>query len=152
MTKVKIYAKSILIPLVLGGIVGILISSSIDYDSVQKPFLSPPSMVFPIIWTILYILMGISKGILENKSLVDNNINIIYYVQLFVNLLWPIAFFILKWRLFAFIWICLLAVLVLYMIIKFYEKNKLSGLLQIPYFIWTVFAIYLNLFVYILNK
>lgn len=152
MTKVKIYAKSILIPLVLGGIVGILISSSIDYDSVQKPFLSPPSMVFPIIWTILYILMGISKGILESKSLVDNNINIIYYVQLFVNLLWPVAFFILKWRLFAFIWICLLAVLVLYMIIKFYEKNKLSGLLQIPYFIWTVFATYLNLFVYILNK
>lgn len=152
MTKVKIYAKSILIPLVLGGIVGILISSSIDYDSVQKPFLSPPSMVFPIIWTILYILMGISKGILESKSLVDNNINIIYYVQLFVNLLWPVAFFVLKWRLFAFIWICLLAVLVLYMIIKFYEKNKLSGLLQIPYFIWTVFATYLNLFVYILNK
>ena len=152
MTKVKIYTKSILIPVILGGIVGIFISSSIDYNSVQKPFLSPPSMVFPIIWTILYILMGISKGILQSKSLVDKDINIIYYVQLFVNLLWPVAFFILKWRLFAFIWICLLAVLVLYMIIKFYSKDKLAGLLQIPYFIWTVFAAYLNLFVYLLNK
>ena len=123
-----------------------------DYDTLQKPILSPPSIVFPIIWSILYILMGVSYGILKDNNLVDKDINFIYYLQLFFNLLWPIAFFVLKWRLFAFIWIILLAILILAMIIKFYNKNKLSGLLQIPYLIWTIFATYLNLAVYLLNK
>jgi len=152
MSKLRIYAKAILIPVVLGGIVGFIISGFIDYNLLEKPFLAPPSILFPIIWTILYILMGISYGILDSKSLVDSEINIIYYLQLIVNLLWPIAFFVLKWRLFAFIWIIGLAILVFYMIIKFYRKDKLAGLLQIPYLVWTLFATYLNLFVYLLNR
>ena len=86
MSKFKIYAKSILIPLVLGGIVGIIISSSMDYNSLQKPVLSPPGILFPIVWTILYILMGVSYGILQINSQVDAKINLIYYGQLFVNL------------------------------------------------------------------
>ena len=152
MSKIKIYAISILIPVILGGIVGLIISGSMDYNSLQKPFLSPPVILFPIVWTILYILMGVSYGILQVNSKVDAEINLIYYGQLFVNLLWPIAFFVLKWRLFAFIWIVLLAILVFVMILKFYQKNKLAGLLQIPYLLWTLFASYLNLFVYLLNK
>ena len=68
MSKFKIYAKSILIPVILGGLVGLIISNSIDYNSLQKPFLSPPSITFPIVWSILYILMGISYGILEVNS------------------------------------------------------------------------------------
>ena len=71
MSKFKIYFKAILIPVLVGGIVGFLISGSIDYNSLEKPFLSPPSMTFPIVWTILYILMGISYGILASNSLVD---------------------------------------------------------------------------------
>lgn len=152
MSKFKIYAKSILIPVVVGGIVGLLISSFIDYNSLQKPPLAPPSILFPIMWTILYVLMGISYGILENKSLVDSKINLIYYIQLFVNAMWSIIFFILKWKLFAFIWIVLLDILVLIMIIQFYKKNKLSGLLQIPYILWILFASYLNLAIYLLNR
>lgn len=152
MSKFKTYAISILIPLVLGGVVGLIISGFIDYDSLQKPFLSPPSILFPIMWTILYILMGVSYGILQSNLQVNGEINIVYYIQLFVNLLWPIAFFVFKWRLFAFIWIVLLAILVFNMIIKFYQRNKLAGLLQIPYFLWTLFASYLNLFIYLLNK
>lgn len=151
MSKFKIYAKSILIPVIVGGIVGLLISNFIDYNSLQKPFLAPPSILFPIIWTILYILMGISYGILENKSLTDSKINFIYYLQLFVNAMWSIIFFILKWRLFAFIWIILLDILVIALIFQFYNKNKLSGLLQIPYLLWVLFASYLNLGFYILN-
>lgn len=151
MSKFKIYAKSILIPVIVGGIVGLLISNFIDYNSLQKPFLAPPSILFPIIWTILYILMGISYGILENKSLTDSKINFIYYLQLFVNAMWSIIFFILKWRLFAFIWIILLDILVIALIFQFYNKNKLSGLLQIPYLLWVLFALYLNLGFYILN-
>lgn len=152
MSKFKIYAKSILIPVIVGGIVGLIISGSIDYNTLQKPFLSPPSILFPIVWTILYILMGISYGILQSNQLVDEKINMIYYLQLAVNALWSIFFFTLKWRLFAFLWIILLDVLVIVMIKKFYDKNKTAGLLQIPYIIWTLFATYLNLGVYLLNK
>ncbi len=152
MSKFKIYVKSILIPVIVGGIVGLIISGSIDYNTLQKPFLSPPSILFPIVWTILYILMGISYGILQSNQLVDKKINTIYYLQLAVNALWSIFFFTLKWRLFAFLWIILLDVLVIVMIKKFYDKNKTAGLLQIPYIIWTLFATYLNLGVYLLNK
>ena len=152
MSKIKIYAKSILIPVIIGGIVGLFISSSIDYSGLEKPFLSPPSMTFPIVWTILYILMGISYGILANNSLVDSKINSIYYLQLFFNALWPIAFFLLKWRLFAFIWIIILAILIIIMIARFYEKHKTSAWLQVPYLLWTLFATYLNFGVYLLNR
>ena len=152
MSKFRIYARAILIPVILGGIVGFIISGFIDYDTLQKPFLAPPSILFPIIWTILYILMGVSYGILDSKNLVDSEVNMIYYLQLFVNLLWPIAFFVFKWRLFAFIWIVLLAILIVYMIMKFYRKDRWAGLLQIPYLIWTLFATYLNLFMYLLNR
>ena len=152
MSSFKIYAKSILIPVIIGGIVGFIISKSIDYNSLQKTFLAPPSILFPIVWTILYILMGVSYGILEDKSLNDSKTKNIYYLQLFVNALWSIIFFTLKLRLFAFIWIILLDILVIVMIISFYKKNKLSGLLQIPYLLWVLYASYLNIAIYLLNK
>ena len=65
MNKILEFIKSILIPVILGGIVGLIISNFMDYDIINKPLLSPPAIVFPIIWTILYILMGISYGILK---------------------------------------------------------------------------------------
>ena len=160
--KLKIYIKSILMPVIIGSIVGLVISKFIDYDRLKRPPLSPPSIAFPIVWTIIYILMGISFGILKNQF--NNNISVlndkgvsilstnqIYYIQLFVNALWSIIFFIFKWRLFAFIWILILILLVVLMIIDFYKKNKIAGLLQIPYLLWLIFAAYLNLGVYILN-
>ena len=152
MSKFKIFFKSILIPVLIGSIIGFIISGKIDYNSLQKPPLSPPSITFPIVWTILYILMGISYGILQINKETDSNINKIYYLQLFINALWSILFFLLKWRLFAFIWILLLLTTIIIMIIRFYNKNKLAGSLQIPYLIWTIFATYLNLFIYIFNR
>lgn len=152
MSNFKTYAKSILIPVLVGGIVGFIISGSIDYNSLEKPFLSPPSILFPIVWTILYGLMGVSYGLLDTKHLIDTKTNLIYYTQLFVNVMWPIFFFTLKWRLFAFIWILLLDILVVIMIFNFYKKNKVSGLLQIPYLLWILFASYLNLSIYLLNN
>ena len=160
--KLKIYIKSILMPVIIGSIVGLVISKFIDYDTLKRPLLSPPSIAFPIVWTIIYILMGISFGILKNQYI--NNLSILnnkegkllstrqlYYIQLAVNALWSIIFFIFKWRLFAFIWILILIILVILMIIDFYKKNKFAGLLQIPYLLWLIFAAYLNLGVYILN-
>lgn len=152
MSKLKIFIKSILIPVIVGGIVGLLISGSIDYNNLQKPFLAPPSILFPIVWTILYILMGISYGILKTQNLNTPDIKLIYYLQLFVNALWSIFFFTLEWRLFAFLWIIILDILVIIMIIKFYQKNKTAGLLQIPYLLWVIFASYLNLAIYLINK
>lgn len=152
MLKFKTYAKSIVIPVIIGGVVGLIISGSIDYNSLEKPFLSPPSILFPIAWTILYILMGLSYGMLEDKSLIDSKTKTIYYIQLFVNALWSIIFFSLKWRLFAFIWILSLDILVIIMILNFYKKYKLSGLLQIPYLLWILFASYLNISIYLLNN
>ncbi len=152
MSKFKVYLKSILVPVILGGIVGIFISQFMDYGSLNKPPFAPPGIVFPIVWTILYVLMGVSYGILKYNNLVDEKIDRIYYLQLFVNLLWPIFFFAFKWRLFSIIWIILLVVLVATMIYRFYQKNKASALIQIPYLLWTIFATYLNIGFYLLNK
>ena len=150
-SKVRIFAKSILIPVLVGALIGLLTSDSIDYNMLVKPSFAPPSILFPIVWTILYILMGVSFGLIESKGLMDGKTKNLYYLQLFVNALWSIIFFILKWRLFAVIWILLLDVLVILMIINFYNKNKVSGLLQIPYLLWVLFATVLTISIYLLN-
>jgi len=152
MTKFKLYFRSILIPVGVGLIIGAITSSAIEYNTLIKPALAPPSILFPIVWTFLYVLMGVSYGILESKSLVNSEINFIYYLQLFVNAMWSIIFFVFEWRLFAFIWLLILIILVIAMIIKFYNKDKVAGLLQIPYLLWLLFAGYLNLSIYLLNR
>ena len=152
MSKFKIYLKSILIPLVLGGIVGFIISGSTDYNSLIQPELAPPAILFPIVWTILYFLMGLSYGIITIYSDLDSDVKTIYYSQLIVNLIWPILFFVFKLRLFSSVWIILLLILVISMVIKFYKKDKIIGYSQIPYLLWIMFATYLNIGVYILNE
>ena len=152
MSRFKIFAKSILIPVIVGGVVGLITSKAINYNDLIQPAFAPPSFLFPIVWTILYVLMGLSYGILENKGLVDAEINSIYYLQLTVNALWSFIFFVFKWKLFAFIWILILDALVINMIIKFYKKDKTAGLLQIPYLLWISFATVLNFAVYLLNR
>lgn len=137
--------KDILIPVIMGGIIGLIISPFMNYQNLTKPPFSPPGIVFPIAWTILYIIMGYSfnKQNEQNKT--------IYYTQLIVNGLWSIIFFIFKWYLLSSIWIVLLIVLVIIMIYKFYNENKLSGLINLPYLIWLLFALYLSIGVYLLN-
>ena len=152
MSRFKIFAKSISIPIIVGGAVGLITSNAINYNDLIQPAFAPPSFLFPVVWTILYVLMGVSYGILENKGLVDAETNSIYYLQLTVNALWSFIFFVFKWRLFAFVWILILDALVIDMIIKFYKKDKTAGLLQIPYLLWILFATVLNFAVYLLNK
>ena len=152
MNKILIYIKSILVPLLIGSLVGFLTSNYINYNNLVQPSFAPPAILFPIVWTILYTLMGVSYGILKSNSLTDDKINTIYYSQLFVNALWSFFFFVFELRLFAFFWILLLITLVILMIIEFYKKNKVAGLLQIPYLLWISFASVLNLAVYLLNR
>lgn len=152
MNKIITYIKSILVPLLVGGLVGLLTSDFINYNNLVKPLFAPPSILFPIVWTILYTLMGISYGILKSNSLTNDKINKIYYLQLFVNALWSFFFFVFEWRLFSFFWVLLLIILIILMIQEFYSKNKAAGLLQIPYLLWISFASVLNLAVYLLNR
>ena len=152
MSKLRIYVKSILIPVLVGLIIGAITSNSIEYNTLIKPALAPPSILFPIVWTILYVLMGVSYGILKSKSLVNSEIDFVYYLQLFVNAMWSIIFFVFEWRLFAFIWLLILLLLVAIMVLKFYNQNKVAGLLQIPYLLWIIFTGYLNLSIYLLNR
>ena len=152
MNKALIYIKLILVPLLVGGLVGFITSEFVNYNELIQPSFAPPAILFPIVWTILYTLMGVSYGILKSNSLTDDKTNIIYYSQLFVNALWSFFFFVFEWRLFAFFWILLLIALVILMIIEFYKKNKVAGLLQIPYLLWISFASILNLAVYLLNR
>lgn len=149
-----IYIKKLIylfLPLLSGSIIGLIISNSIDYDLLIKPAFSPPGYLFPIIWAILYLLMGISYYLLKNRSTNTIKESKIYYVQLIVNLLWSIFFFVLKWRLFTIVWTVLLLILVIYMIFIFYKKNKISAYLNIPYLLWLIFATYLTIGTYILN-
>lgn len=147
MNKFKLFID-VLIPVVIGGIVGFIINPYIDYNSLVQPPLSPPSITFPIVWTILYILMGVSYYLQKDP---DRKEKMIYFVQLGVNALWSVFFFVFKFYLFSFVWIILLDVLVIFMIIIFYRNNKVSAYLQILYLIWILFASYLNLGIYILN-
>lgn len=133
------YKKLILyiaIPLLLGGIVGFITSKeSTNYNGIVDGW------VFPIVWSILYILMGISSYIVRNNKELMN----IYKVNLVINLLWPIIFFTLNFKVFGFFWILLLILVVGYMMYKFYNKNKISAYLLIPYLLWLIFASILNL-------
>lgn len=133
------YKKLILyiaIPLLLGGIVGFITSKeSMNYNGIVDGW------VFPIVWSILYILMGIYSYIVRNnKELMS-----IYKVNLVINLLWPLIFFTLNFKVFGFFWILLLILVVGYMMYKFYNKNKISAYLLIPYLLWLIFASILNL-------
>ncbi len=138
------------LPVVLGSLVGFIISGSINYNELVKPPLAPPSWLFPIMWTIIYLLMGISYYLLKQDN--DNEVlSRIYYVQLGVNLLWSIIFFVFEVRLLACIWIVLLDILVGLMIYWFYNTKKISGYLNILYMLWILFATYLTIGIYVLN-
>lgn len=120
------------------------------YNEIITPKLSPPGIVFPIVWTILYTLMGISFYIVT-KDGYDSKIVEIYLVQLLVNSLWTLIFFGFENFLLGWIWVLILIVLVIIMIYRFYKVNKIAGLIQIPYLIWLCIAFYLNLSIYLLN-
>jgi len=154
MKKYKYLIISILISLGVGGLSALITGGDMDtYKYLSKPPLSPPSVLFPIVWTILFILMGISAYMVYvSKDRDKDSALTVYVIQLIINFFWSIIFFSLKLRLFAFIWIILLLVLIIIMIVKFYRISKLAGLLQIPYLIWTCYATYLTIAIYILNR
>ncbi|MBO8434212.1 MAG: tryptophan-rich sensory protein [Tyzzerella sp.] len=152
--KFKPLAISILIALGVGGLSGFLTMGNMDiYGNINKPPLSPPPIVFPIVWTILFILMGISAYLIyESNSNLKGKALAIYGLQLVVNFFWPIIFFNGQKFLLAFVWLLLLVALIIETILIFKDINKKASLLLIPYLLWSIFATYLNLGVYLLNR
>ena len=143
---------SILIPVGLSALVGFITSGSTNYSSLNQPVFAPPAILFPIVWTILYTLMGISSYIIgETDSLNKENALSTYWIQLIINLLWSIIFFTFDLKILAFIWIILLIVFVVKMIKEFLSINKTAGYLQIPYLLWLICAAILNLSIIFLN-
>ncbi len=122
-------------------------------DTVAQPPLSPPGILFPIVWTILYALMGIGAArvwLAEPSKDRSMGLNL-WIAQLVVNFFWSLIFFNDKNYAFAFFWLLLLWVLVLLMMLKFWKADKPAALLQIPYLLWLTFAAYLNAGVWYLN-
>lgn len=126
-----------------------------NFDKAAKPPLTPPSWLFPIVWTILFLLMGISAYLVytDKYSGPDERKRAlwIYGAQLAVNFFWPIVFFNLSAYFLAFLWIIALLVLVIIMTRKFYAISPIAGAIQIPYIIWTAFATYLTFGVFVMN-
>lgn len=138
-----IFVSTFVIPLFFSFLVG---NSTVN---LVLPRFYPPGYLFPIVWSILYLLMSISIYIV---SKFDDNLFFLYYFQVFINALWSVIFFGLELRLFSFIWILFLFCVVLIMFKKFYAISKISGYLLVPYLFWILFAGYLNFAIYLLNR
>ncbi len=153
----KINWKRLIIIIVITFIVGSFFSfftmNNMDtFKELKKP-INVPGVLFPIVWSILYLLMSISCYIITTKDDKSKDNAIIWYgIQLVINSLWSLIFFGFSAYLFAFIWIILLLISVIIMIVKFYKIDKTAAYLNIPYVLWILFAGFLNLGIYILNR
>lgn len=142
----------LIIPLAVGGLSALLTQNSMQtFTSINKPILAPPAWLFPVVWTILYILMGIASYLVLTSNKENHTALTVYSIQLGFNFLWSIIFFNLKLYLLAFIWLILLWLLIFETIMQFYQITKRAGYLMIPYLLWVTFAGYLNYFIYLLN-
>ena len=154
--KFWLLVECVLLPLFVGGLSGVLIREGVKgYADMPKPPLSPPAIVFPIVWGILYLLMGIGSYLVLTSGGTKEEIKkatSVYIWQLLANFLWPTFFFNFQWYLFSFFWLLLLWVLVLVMLVRFNCVSKVATYLNIPYLIWLTFAAYLNLGVYLMSR
>ena len=155
--KAKPFIISILIALAVGGLSALITRNNMDiYNDIVVPPLSPPSTVFPVVWTILFILMGISSALVYVNRSKNSDAAVeglaYYAISLFFNFMWSIIFFNFRSFLFAFIWLLILWVLIILTIRKYAEVSPLAAYLQIPYFLWVTFAAYLNFGIYYLNR
>ena len=152
--QIKKLLIALAIPLAVGGLGALLSGGFSDYAQLNQPPLAPPGWLFPIVWTVLYLLMGyasyrvwVGDGSQEDKR----KALIAYAVQLFLNLLWPILFFRFELRLSAFFLLILLWIAIFITVRLFSKLDERAGDLLLPYLLWVTFAGYLNLGVYLLN-
>ena len=154
-TKIRPYVGFSALALLVGGLSSMITQGQMEaFSALRQPPLSPPGWVFPVAWTILYLLMGIGMAIVWRKS--DGGIRrravIIWGVQLAANFLWPLLFFLWQLRLLSLAWLVVLLILVANMTSEFEKTSVTAARMQIPYLLWLLFAAYLNLGVWILNR
>lgn len=151
----KILAVCVVIPLVVGGVSAVISMGGMEaFETLNQPPLSPPGWLFPVVWTMLYVLMGIASYLIwqarASKPAKESALKV-YALQLFFNFFWSIIFFNLKLYWFAFVWLLVLWVLILQCIRQFYPISKTAAYLMIPYLVWVTFAGYLNAGIAMLN-
>lgn len=151
----KPFVICLAIPLIVGGLSSILTQNSMEtFNALNQPPLSPPSWLFPIVWTILFLLMGLASYFVFVADVPQKQKSLsltLYALQLVFNFLWTIIFFRLGQYLFAFLWLIVLWLLIAATLLSFFRISKKSGYLLLPYLLWVAFAGYLNLGIYLLN-
>ena len=155
--NLKTYLIFILIPLAVGGLSAFFTRDGMNlYRDILTPPLAPPAILFPIVWTVLFILMGISSAMIylskNAKKYQINSALFTYFLSLAVNFFWSIIFFNGRAFFAAFLWLLLLLFLIIRTIMKYYKIEKTAAFLQIPYALWVAFAGYLTLAIWILNR
>lgn len=153
---VTAYIIGIAIPLVIGALSALFTSGSMEiYGELELPPLAPPSWLFPIVWMVLFVLMGISSATVYLKRDIDPKAatqGLTYYaISLIVNFCWSIVFFNMRAFLLAFIVLAVLVYLIVRTVLYYFKVSPVSSYLQIPYLLWVLFAGYLNIIIYILN-
>lgn len=152
--KAKSLALCLAIPLAVGAVSGFITRGSMTiFRQLKKPPLSPSGWVFPVVWTILFLMMGLASYLVlaANYTKQQTKAFMAYIAQLIINFFWPVFFFKYKLYFFSFLWLVILWVLVVVTIRYFYAVSKKAAYLLIPYLLWIIYAGYLNLFIFLLN-
>ena len=153
--KIRPLLIALAIPLAVGVLAALLSRGNMDlFDTVRKPPLSPPAWLFPVAWTVLYLLMGLAsyRAYTARAATAQKNRALLFYAaQLVFNFFWPLLFFNLGAFTFAFFWLAALLALIVVTAVKFYTLDRPAGYLLIPYILWVLFAGYLNLGIALLN-
>jgi len=153
-TQTKKLLLALALPLAVGGLATLLSGGMELYKDLNQPPLSPPGWVFPVVWTVLYLLMGYSSyrmAVADAPAQLRKQALFAYGLQLAVNFLWPIIFFGGKLFLTAFFLLLALWLLILWTIFRFTKVDETAADLLLPYLLWVSFALYLNLGVFLLN-
>ena len=155
--KIRTYSIAIAIPLAVGLLSALITMGDMQiYGEIEAPPLAPPSILFPIVWTVLYILMGVSSGMIwlrREETLQDATRGLAYYaISLIFNFLWSILFFRFRLFLFSFFWLLALLYLIIRTMLSYERVYSLAAYLQIPYLFWVSFAGYLNFAIWFLNR
>ena len=144
---------SVLTPLAVGGVSALLTKNGMqDFETISKPPLSPPAWLFPVVWTVLYILMGLACYLVWTAPSRTDGELFAYGIQLFFNFFWSVIFFNIKNYLFAFVWLLMLWAAILAALLRFYKTDRRAGLLLAPYLAWVTFAGYLNFGIWLMNR
>lgn len=154
-SKLRVYGIFILVTEAVGTVAGLLTSLGMEkYAAVEKPALTPPDIVFPIAWSILYALMAVSAAriwLTEESTERERGLKL-YVIQLGMNFIWSIFFFNFQLYGFSFFWLLLLLAVIILMAVSFYKMDRIAAYLLIPYILWVSFAGYLNFMVWMLNR